>query len=222
MADLKNVMCHKHDFPYLEDYLRSLGANTVLYDHGHVFRDSKYTFIRRVPYGIRGEITFINTEQLSVHSKLKEFLSYVGERTTVYDYSFENIRISGIGTFLPYQEQPEETAQLKICLMQPKTHDFALIGTPSEHRTNIIDKLEKRGYTVCHVHGWNAERDRQVGTCRALLNIHYNEHYQMYESIRCDRWRFAGMKIFSEACIDNVEGVTFVDDFSTFQFDLAS
>lgn len=31
-----------------------------------------------------------------------------------------------------------------------------------------------------------------------LLNIHLQDEWKIYESIRCERWRFAGMKIVSE------------------------
>jgi hypothetical protein len=218
------VYCHAYDYPYLEDYIRSLDLVPILYDDSTLFHQESsinQTFIRRVPRRIK-VCKFINTEQLSVKLKLDEYTSFIKKDFQIYDYSLHNIRITGTGTYLPYREKTEETVALREFLKQPKDFDFAVIGSDSEHRTKIMQVLKKRGYTIHHVKGWNAERDIQVGRCKALLNIHYDGDYQIYESIRCNRWQFAGMQIYSEPCIDasDVDGsVIFVHNFSTFQFD---
>lgn len=215
----EDIHCYVTDFPYLEDYIRSLSCTPIIYDNFTQFTAKEYVFIRRVPANLKDrKITFINTEQLSVHSKLQEYNKFVGSAHVVYDYSLENIRLVSRGIHLPYCERSEETATLKEFLMQPKEYDFAVIGSDSPHRTKIKDILAQRGFKICHVHGWNSFRDKQVGKCRALLNIHFNDEFRVYESIRCDRWRFAGMPIYSESCLDMVDSITFVDDFQTLLF----
>jgi hypothetical protein len=149
-------------------------------------------------------VSFINTEQLSVPSKFLEYKSYIRPNIKIFDYSLQNIKISGIGEYLPYNENLNETTKLKEFLNQPKEFDFAVIGTMSEHRKTIMNTVSSMGYKVYFISGWGDNRDKEVGKCKVLLNIHFNEDYKLYEPIRCERWRFAGMPIFSEECIDNV------------------
>jgi hypothetical protein len=214
------LLCNKNEYVYFEEYIKSILGNKhlVLYDTTSIFtEDWIYWCIRRVPFTQlpqNAKIKFINTEQLTVPEKLFEYNFYAIEGVEVYDYSFENISISGKGTYLPYTEIPEETIKLKEYLKQPKLYDFAIIGSPSEHRSNVIKNVKSKGYTVFHVHGWGDTRDIQVGKCRYLLNLHYNYNYQIYESIRCERWRFAGMPIYSEKCIvDLPDGVKTIDPY---------
>lgn len=222
------LLCSRNEFMYFEDYIRSLQLNTslILYDnHTPPFSENKhYVCIRRIPFHLlpkECKISFINTEQLSVLEKLNEYRKYAIDGIDVYDYSKQNIRISNKGAHLPYRDYPEETNKLKEYLSQEKQFDFAVIGTPSAHRIKLINIICKRGFKVCYVQGWNEFRDNQVGKCRALLNLHFNEQYSVYEPIRCERWRFAGMPIYSEKCSDDVpDGVTVIENFETFTPDI--
>ena len=47
-------------------------------------------------------------------------------------------------------------------------------------------------------------RDKIIGKAKILLNIHGEDNFKIYENIRCERWRFAGITIISENCIDHV------------------
>ena len=221
------LLCNKYEFVYFEDYIRSLQLNIpiILYDNTTktLAETPHYICIRRVPFNIlpkNCKISFINTEQLSVNEKLIEYNNYAIDKIDVYDYSMENIKISKKGLYLPYKKYIEETNKLTEYLTQDKEFDFAVIGSPSPHRTKIIDLLVNRGFKVSHVHGWNDARDKQVGKCRALLNLHFNEEYKLYEPIRCERWRFAGMPIYSEPCLDSIpDGIMIIDNFETFTLD---
>ena len=46
--------------------------------------------------------------------------------------------------------------------------------------------------------GWGEARDKEIASCKLLLNIHHNNDYNIFDSIRCDRWIFAGMPVISE------------------------
>jgi hypothetical protein len=218
------VLCYKPEYMYFKEYIQTFlpGKILILYDEtiSKIIKPYTCWCIRRIPFSILNgqQIKFINTEQLSVPSKLEEYNKYALPGIEIYDYSKENIRISGKGTYLPYTEVPRETEKLKRFLTQKKEYDFAVIGTPSQHRLAQIEKIIKKGYTVKHIHGWDDERDIQVGKCRNFLNIHYNPDYKLYEPIRCERWRFAGMPIYSEECLDLPDGITIID-FDTFKLD---
>jgi hypothetical protein len=207
------VLCLNTEYIYFKEYSDSVlpGKQIILYNHTtpKIFRRNIFWCIRRIPFGkLTGQhVKFINTEQLSVPCKLEEYQTYALPGIEVYDYSLENIRISGKGIYLPYTENLQETIKLQNFLNQPKLYDFAVIGTPSEYRNQQIEEIRKKGYSVIHIHGWNDERDIEVGKCRNLLNIHYNPEYKLYEPIRCERWRFAGMPIYSEDCLDLPPGI---------------
>ena len=208
------MLCVDSEYVYFEEYIRSVFPKIPLYLYNNqtpAFHN-KITFwcIRRVPYNLIPEgstIKFVNTEQLSIPKVLREITSFVREGVEVYDYSLDNIRIFGKGKYLPYVEIPEETEKLREFLKQPKEYDFAVIGTPSEHRKTLIKNLTDKGYTVNYIHGWNDVRDKEIGKCRNLLNLHFGPEYKVYESIRCERWRFAGMPIYSEQCISLPEEI---------------
>ena len=211
------VLCLDTEYIYFKEYIQSAlpGRQIYLYNDTSpkIFNKFVCWCIRRIPFGkLSGQpIKFINTEQLSVPSKLHEYWRYALPGIEIYDYSLENIRISGKGIYLPYTELPQETLKLKSFLSQKKLYDFAVIGSPSKYRTQQIQKIIEKGYTVNHVHGWDDERDIEVGKCKKLLNIHYNPEYKLYEPIRCERWRFAGMPIYSEECLDNPPGINIIN-----------
>ena len=195
------LLCNQSDFVFLEDYINSIrNCDLILYtpETPPFQQPDYYMCIRRIPFHLipgGSKIGFINTEQLCVPSKYAEYLMYAISGIEIFDYSEENIRISGKGKFLPYQEVLAETEKLKGFLDVPKEYDFAVVGTPSEYRFEVIKKYKNAGFTINYVHGWKDERDKEIGKCRALLNIHYNSEYRIYESIRCNRWKFAGMPI---------------------------
>lgn len=203
------ILCHAHEYVYFEEYLRSLQMGPVMLytEKTPPYRIARhYICIRRIPYRLippGSKISFINTEQLSVPYRFEEFKQYA-KGVHVYDYSRENIKISGVGEYLPYKEYPPETEFLKQCLSQPKEYDFAVVGNLSEYRKKVIEDVRKKGYTVNIVSGWREVRDKEIGKCKALLNIHFDPQFTVYESIRCERWRYAGMPIYSEPCSDEM------------------
>jgi hypothetical protein len=208
------LLCVEDEYKYFEDYIRSVFPMIPLYlytaETPAFFNKITFWCIRRIPYNLIPEgskIKFVNTEQLTIPSRLLEITSYITEGIEVYDYSLDNIKILGKGRYIPYIEIPEETEKLKEFLKQPKEYDFAVLGTPSEYRNNTIKTLTDKGYSIIYIHGWNDVRDKEVAKCRNLLNLHFGPEYKVYESIRCERWRFAGMSIYSEPCLSMPEGI---------------
>jgi len=221
------VLCRKDLYMYFVEYINSVlgDKKLILYDDTSRFTENwTYWCLRKVPFHILPKhaiIKFINTEQLTVADKLKEYNLFAKDGIEVYDYSLENIKLSGKGIYLPYRENPDETTKLRSFMNQKKLYDFAVIGTQSIHRDTAIQSIKSKGYTVHHIHKWGDTRDEEVGKCKYLLNLHYNENYVIYESIRCDRWRFAGLPVYSEKCLGNVPaGVKSIPDILNFSLDV--
>lgn len=222
------ILCADYEYIYFKEYIETFLDNNTLVIYNNTTRSflnkTRYICIRRIPFHLLPQqcyLSFINTEQLSVPSKLEEYKLYIKPNIQIYDYSLQNIKISGLGEYLPYRENLMETKKLKDFLSQEKNYDFAVIGTFSEHRKTIMNLLGSKGIKIYFVSGWGDARDKEVGKCKALLNIHFNEEYKLYEPIRCERWRFAGMPIYSEVCIDAVPSdIKIIKDFNTFTLDI--
>jgi hypothetical protein len=168
-----------------------------------------YIFIQSFPEKYAGHgnhVCFLNTEQLSsyvdfLQNQLSSFHAY--SKLHVLDYSSENIRIMnsvGISSIhLPYIPWEVEQRRLKESInAEPKQYDFAFMGAMSMRRFTLLERLRGLGFSIHIIEGWKEERDRQIAQCKALINVHFEDSYTVYESIRCDRWIFAGMRVLTE------------------------
>ena len=45
---------------------------------------------------------------------------------------------------------------------------------------------------------WSTKRDFSISQAKLLLNIHFDDTYNIYEAIRCDRLSLSGMMVVSE------------------------
>ena len=61
------------------------------------------------------------------------------------------------------------------------------------------------GIKVLICEDWGRERDINLAKCKYILNIHWNDEYKIFETIRCNRLLQAGIKIISEDSIDMYE-----------------
>jgi hypothetical protein len=209
------ILCHIEDYRYVEEYIASIrppDMELVIYSSPPSLDPTTYYMcMRRIPDG-SGLKAFINTEQLTVPQKVEEYKAIIVQHCPidVYDYALKNCEISSSflgqpSSYLPYYSPPAEQAQLRQWLSVPKETDVCVLGTPSVKRQRYVDTLREAGITVDYVYSlFGEERDRQIGKSRILVNIHYSEEYVLYESIRCERWRVAGMPVVSEVCVDSV------------------
>lgn len=208
------LLCKRDEEKYFKEYMDSIadGDTILLYDDSTTLDDNKYyVCLRVIPYDKippNCSIGYLNTEQLTDLRRLDEYNKTVRPGIDIYDYSMDNIRITGKGTFLPYKERKEETNKLRSFLNVEKEFDVCIVGNQSDRRDSIIAKLRSNGIVVNSgisvnsiTNIWGDERDRQIGLSRILLNIHAYDSYKIYESLRCDRWKFAGMPIISEKSI---------------------
>lgn len=170
-----------------------------------------YIFIQSIPEILVNSqmknIILLNIEQLTIEKNIIMVNKLLNKNIKIIDYSIENIKLmenNNIG-YLPYQYNDSEVYKLKIYnTIANKKYDVAFTGWISDRRRLIIDKLRAKGITVLLINNkWEDDRDMEIASARLLLNIHYNENYNIYESIRCDRWIFAGMMVVSEDSIYN-------------------
>lgn len=171
------------------------------------------------------ELIYLNTEQITrsniqsniiilVQKLLKIKEKYTNVNVSIMDYSNENIEIlKNNSKFLhlstnlyydPYQYNLNEINRLKLMSSNNTNyHDIVFCGAMSNYRNNILNNISKN-IKYKRIIGWNKIRDEQIGKSLLLLNIHYNESYNIYESIRCDRWIFAGKLILTEKSLNSV------------------
>lgn len=220
------IFCLKSTYPYFEEYALTL-KNTMT-SLGHdvsiaIERELPLVNIIRAPKGQRYVLlvfqevpeylmpltwmehcvlALINTEQLSQikwAQTMQKWLTH--DKCPLIDYSEANtgyLSLSSDRVFIvPYQYDEEEVKHLKA-LRQPYKWDVAFCGTLSPRRQHILNELRSRGVSVKEVQGWKDARDSEIAQCRILLNIHFREDYQVFESYRCDRWIFASKVVVTE------------------------
>lgn len=149
------------------------------------------------------KVGFINVEHLSDKYNLEYNRQYLLPEIDVYDYSLDNIKIFGYGNYISYKINLTENNFLKSCINNTKLYDISFVGAPSDRRINIINQLITLGYRVDIITQFGKGRDIRIGQSKLLLNIHLEGEWLIYEAIRCERWRFAGMLILSETCLSS-------------------
>jgi hypothetical protein len=159
-------------------------------------------FLQDVPEKIKNikkyknKIFVLNTEQLSRKIKLNELCSY----DNIIDYSLENIQLMNRDAmYFPYGINHSEIYNFE------KTSNICFIGAISEKRKYIFDKLYEKGIIVDIINDFSEEKDIVLFKYKILINIHYNDEYNIFEHLRCDRCIFNKMIIISECSLyDNL------------------
>jgi glycosyltransferase involved in cell wall biosynthesis len=207
------ILCHQDEYKYMKEYVESFADEheIVQYNNDTKFEEGDYLCVRRIPNLPSGsKIKFLNTEQLCVPEKLAQYKSFIFIADEVLDYSEENVKLAG-GTHFPYKEKPLETEKLRGYLDVPKEYDVVVVGTQSERRKQIINGLRSQFLRVHWITDlFGDERDKQIGKAHILLNLHFSDTYQEFESIRCNRWKWAGMKVLTEPCTRVPDGISVV------------
>jgi hypothetical protein len=136
----------------------------------------------------------LNTEQLSKEEWVHKLLSL---NMNLVDYSRANIHCmtsykSQI-RYLPYMVNRNEI------MNYAKTRDVAFIGcNDSSYRMNILNAIPN----IQIVEGFGKERDELLFRHKILLNIHFNERYQIFEQMRCNRCILNKMIVITEKSWD--------------------
>jgi len=225
------VCCESKNYHYMIEYVTSfidlIDGTVLLIDSNYdEYNESDiYIFLQTIPSKllqrpIRKMI--INTEQMTLKEHNVKYglimaITQMAHRIPpydnipVFDYSKENIKLLNTDRVLwiPYQYREDEISVLKQLVIETaKIYDVVFIGFLSIKRKKIYDALVACGITILNVdETWGIDRDKLASQGKILLNIHYLDTYNIYESIRCDRWLFAGMMVVSEKseCMDEID-----------------
>ncbi len=166
------------------------------------------------------KIIFINTEQATLANTIttivniaEMFKSHNNPNVVCAfaDYSQQNIKI--IKPYLdkynlniyhiPYQYNKTEINKLKEFKKAEKKYTCVTCGTKTYHRSSLYNQIKKKHIFIQNISGFDEIRDREIARSDVLLNIHCGYLYNIFESIRCDRWIFAGHFILSENSSDD-------------------
>lgn len=221
------ILCLDTDYKIVKEYIESIFSNNklLLYNEDSFIPYGTYMSIGRVPIFItsppplidrlftipkltlKSKSAFLNLDQYSFNNIISTHNIYINPQTKVYDYSEDNIKLAGRGIALPYKENLKETYKLREFMNLDKITDISFVGGLSPRRKVIINKLSKFVNLDYITDIYGDERDRRIGQSRILINIHMYDNWKIYESLRCERWRFAGMPIVSEESITTPEGI---------------
>lgn len=159
-----------------------------------------------------GPFILFNIEQLTRPKILEEVYrrSLESDIHEVWDYSEINVKLlrsRGIAVKLvPVQTTPQRIIYLQNLMKTEKIYDIGFCGVVPERRMKILRELEKKGLKVFFLsRTYGPERDQEMAKCKFHINIHQTEDHKIFESIRCDPWLKAGMRIISEVSLENDE-----------------
>lgn len=220
------IVCYDTVYKYFIEYMITFihkGFKPV--SLSELYRLAKHTEINEIILVQKGDwfpselirsckkIIIANTEQLChapvikrVIAELQHISSRVGYNVHVIDYSLTNKSILenyNISCSDHLVEPPEyEIAQLKTLLYSPKKYDIGFVGYINPRRRYVLEKLKEKGYNVLITETFGEERDKLISQCKSLINIHCEEYFNIFESIRCNRWLAAGLRVLTEVSVD--------------------
>ena len=151
-----------------------------------------------------------NIEQMTRQNMLEKNLPIMKRQDIieVWDYSISNYNIlknHNLNIFhVPFKLTLEKILNYRNLQTLDKTYDVAFSGQMGPYRQSILDQLKVKGLEVLILDGdYSLNRDVQIGRSRLLLNIHFNETYKVFETIRCEPWLSSGFPVISETSLDD-------------------
>lgn len=156
---------------------------------------------------------FYNTEQLTRPSMLQRLIKFYNAHKAsiaeVWDYAQDNIAIMnshGIqARHVPLRLSAEQKEKLVSFIQNARRSqtqcDVGFCGGLSQRRLQILDHLRARGVRLLIVKSRGETRDRELARCRIMLNVHYDDTYRVFESVRCVPWLEVGVPVVSECSL---------------------
>jgi hypothetical protein len=149
----------------------------------------RFIFLQTIPLLFKNNdkrIYFINTEQLS-KSEWVERISNYPPNIKIIDYSLTNIQyLEPYRTpiyYLPYTVNSQEIMDF------PKIYDICTVmGCLGNYRSHILNQLIEKNIKYTSIEDkYGMERDEILFQHKILLNIHFNERFEVFEEMRCNR-----------------------------------
>ena len=208
--------CQDTNYKYFEDYVQSItthlkDSKVILFNilnqkivlksilssdpnSIHVILQKETADLNTVTdTSILDRVFIINTEQMS-RASIRSSVNSVKSGIRYIDYSPENIELYTNKNilYLPYQVNYKEIHNFK------KTEGVAVVGTSSDYRLEVFNKISNMKIPISGVTGWNATRDNVLFRHKILLNLHYSPTYNIFEIIRCFRCTLNKIIVISE------------------------
>lgn len=216
---MRTIVVKKEQVPFFEELLLLL-PGTVVFSHDLERVTDREELVIMQNTGIVearllhsfDKLSLFNTEQLSRPAVLKDIVRMIvmDKVQCVYDYSAANAALlQKVLPNIPIVVLPFVTPQaveLKRLMRKPAKYDLAFVGTMSPRRQAVLDELALAGLSIHVVVGFGHKRDKAIAKCRALLNVHFENDYTVFEKPRCMQWINAGLKVITEASLDDPVG----------------
>ena len=126
----------------------------------------------------------------------------------IWDYSISNYNILKNYNFsvrhVPFKLNINTILEYRNLQTIIKEYDIAFCGQVGPYREKILNELKARGKNVLIIDGnYTLTRDIEIGKSKLLINIHFNETYKVFESIRCEPWLSSGFTVLTETSLDD-------------------
>ena len=173
----------------------------------------KIIFVQYVNWGLYQkkkdddcEMFLLNTEQMTVEKYLDKIQKEIEmAKIRVIDYSMENITI--LKSIFPLIDFIHFPFPIMFEKFEEKTGDIVSLNN-SKYRSKVLESLGM--YYNDFNNLWKNDRDSLIRQCKALVNIHVNDNYNIFESLRCYHALEMGVLIVSETS-DNMDSLLFKD-----------
>lgn len=182
----------------------------VIFFQSELAPQREYPIVLNSCNNLPNKFIIYNTEQLTRANCLNHIieLSKNNSCMEIWDYSIANIEILLKHNIRARHVPPKmpEPYLLKLQSFRTvgQTYDVGFNGSISKKRIDILNSISERGFKVYLINGvFGEERDKELAKCKILLNIHYANDYQVFESARCEPWLAIGVPVISENSLDN-------------------
>jgi len=153
---------------------------------------------------------YYNTEQLTRKDSLNQVISISKNNNVleIWDYSLINIKILKENNIENVKHVPLESPEwyinkLKTFQQESFEYDVGFCGYLSDRRENILNELKSKGVKINTILSWGDERDIELAKCKTILNIHYEDNTNIFESARCEPWLKLGIPVITEKSLDD-------------------
>lgn len=186
---IKRVLIEYVD--HIRDYLKTrfdLPSELVLYRYNQHKIDPKYKiiiFVQKFHPEMLGPATgdckvfLLNTEQATVATVGATITAINRHKVYVLDYSLENISI--LHTKCPKATLIHFPFPFKPTVKKKSAQNTFVGLLSSKYRHDSVGKLPVQNFKGM----WGRHRDNLIAKSKILVNVHYNQNYKIFESIRC-------------------------------------
>lgn len=157
-------------------------------------------FVQQIHWGVyhnrkKGNMFLLNTEQMTMPSYSSAVINEVLKSgLPVIDYSMENIKL--LTAKYPTVKCIHLPFPINIT-HHTKTNNVCSLGN-SPHRKAVMESIKD---CIDFNGKWGSDRDVLIQSSKILVNVHYNETYNIFETIRCYHALEYGTLVVSEPSI---------------------